>query len=368
MASQTLVICMGGNQFFGAERRIMRLPGLAARLEPGLPAYLLIKQALYRASRTNSYARPIIDELDRRGRLIVLPDRQKPLGGKNLLTLLRLVAGGAHFHLSIGANSLYGLLGKTGARITLEVTSPDRARAIPDLFSDAFFASVSTLACVSSNVANILLAGMKSRGYERFADRVQYYSSPYFEAKEHGSLDKEKLVVCASRFVDRKNVHVFAEAAARAATRLPDWRFEIYGKGELEGRIREIVAGRIAEDNYKIGYVDNLYERLKKSSLFVSLIEPDNYPSQSIMEAMTCENALLLSNTGESGRFIGSGDSLNGRLVSLDPDEIAEALVALCTDPVALRQMGTNSRTMLGVVASERNYLNDILRANAISL
>ena len=59
----------------------------------------------------------------------------------------------------------------------------------------------------------------------------------------------------------------------------------------------------------KIGRVNDISDYLMHSKIYVSLIEPDNYPSQSIFEAMYYGNALVCSNTGDSNKFINNNFS-----------------------------------------------------------
>jgi glycosyltransferase involved in cell wall biosynthesis len=56
----------------------------------------------------------------------------------------------------------------------------------------------------------------------------------------------------------------------------------------------------------------------------------ENYPSQSLLEAMACGNAVVATDVGETWRLV---DDENGIRAPPRPDAIADAIVELLTNP-----------------------------------
>lgn len=168
---------------------------------------------------------------------------------------------------------------------------------------------------------------------------------------------RENLVVFAHRLIPRKHGVTFARAAKRFLARRPDWRVSIRGEGPDAPEIARILAGEIAAGRVMTGYVADLPAELRRSRIFVSIIEADNYPSQSVVEAMVCGNALLLSDRGATRAAFFDG---NGRMTQPDEDRVLDDLTALAGDPAALDAMGLQSRHLAARRFSQQAYLEHL--------
>ena len=183
---------------------------------------------------------------------------------------------------------------------------------------------------------------------------------PFFEPRTLSGepLAKEKTIIFAHRFIPRKNALLFAKVARRFVEISPDWKVRILGKGEQKEDIVRAIAG--AEERIEVGFDTQLPEALARSRIFASLIQPDNYPSQSVMEAMMARNALLLSDTGDSGRMFFRA---NGALVKLDFDAVLEGLLHMTANMGELDSMGERSRK----IATER-FATDVYLDHLIGI
>ncbi len=181
---------------------------------------------------------------------------------------------------------------------------------------------------------------------------------PFFQPRQSTlpAGGKSDTIIFAHRFIRRKNALLFAEAASRFVQLRPGWRVRILGVGELDAEIRDAVVGM--EDRIEVGFDPNLPDALASSRIFVSLIEPDNYPSQSVMEAMAAGNALLLSDTGDSAERFMQG---NGMLTGLDVDQVLETLLVLTADDQALKAMGEQSRALAQQRFNADHYLDHLI-------
>jgi len=362
------VIWLGSSSFFGAERRLMKLANLLTVEIKEVDIYLVIPHSLYLASRENEPAKIIFDKFDLDNKLIILPHNFNIILSKRLFLLFKLMLTKTKFMLSLGAHKYFKILKLFGNKPVLEITSPDIAKGMRRRMSPKFFSSISKFICVSPNVRRILLAGMNEGGYEKYNDKVVCYQAPFFSVPEKGVFQKEKLIVSSSRMIKRKNVHLFAEAYKRIAHELPEWKVMILGSGELELDIKESLKELIEANVVEVGYNPDVTSVLKRSSLYVSFIYPDNYPSQGVVEAMSYCNALLLSNTGDSHKFIYQDEKgVNGELVSLDIDEMALKIKAFCTHYDKLLEMGGQSYKGVSLLCDKKKYLDYFLNINELA-
>ncbi len=149
-------------------------------------------------------------------------------------------------------------------------------------------------------------------------------------------------IAFASRLEPDKNPMLYLEAAREVLKEYPDVKFHLLGEGSLFSEIKEYISANGLEKNINFAFHKNPPEIFKETSIFVSLQTGTNYPSQSVLEAMACGNAVVASDTGDTGLFVNSS---NGVLVQLDKDSVVLAIKKLIAD-----KAGTN---MLGLQAAK---------------
>lgn len=101
--------------------------------------------------------------------------------------------------------------------------------------------------------------------------------------------DKSNIAVFSGALVSTKNPFLACEIMLEAITSniLPsDFSLYIFGSGELKKQIEELKKYDERYDFIIFGKQDEYFYILNKAKLFFSLQEYDNYPSQSLMEAM----------------------------------------------------------------------------------
>ncbi len=183
------------------------------------------------------------------------------------------------------------------------------------------------------------------------------FKLPFFNADLNVKLDlskKEKSIVFAHRFIARKNPLLFAKAIKRLLEDedLKEWRVYILGRGPLEVEIKKILSDEIELGQVKIMHTPRLKSYLEKSSIFVSLIEPDNFPSQSVLEAMFFGNVLTILDAGESYKFIDG----NGILVQKNLEHIVDSIRLLTQKEI--HEEAYNSRRIILEKYNCSNYIN----------
>ncbi len=356
-----LIYLLGGRFFSGAEKRLL-LTALQMPAQTGRPVGLYLNRHLHDAIA----ASPQLAAQDLAALRIVRephsPLLQRLRGGNALLRLLgrlrllRRPPAIAHFALfNLLDVLLGGLLRLRGVRVYHEITSPDVARSTAVRLLLACPRLSDGLICVSDNVLRLC----RERARPGVPLRVR--QQPYVEAPGQPAppfAERERLVLYAHRLMPRKNPLLAVEAFARLAGDYPDWQFHICGQGPQA----DAVAARIAAAGHAnlryLGYVSDLDQRIARAQVFVSLIEPDNYPSQSVLEALAAGCALLLADTGQSREKFLAAPGANGEATALDPRACAAALRRLLDDP-QLDGRGSASSAFFAAHYSQTRYLEE---------
>ncbi len=111
-----------------------------------------------------------------------------------------------------------------------------------------------------------------------------------------------------------------------------------------EGRLSEHIQSQVANSGFNNiifhGFHPNPIEILSDTSVFVSIQTTNNYPSQSVLEAMGCGNAIVATNVGDTRMFINED---NGILINLDVMELVNAIETLYLNKELRERLGKNA-------------------------
>ena len=236
-------------------------------------------------------------------------------------------------------------------KVFFEITSPDIA-ALKGFYKYFNYFKSIELICVSENVESVFKRNFPnlSRKYSVNTRRFPFFT--FQKESPKATVVKNKEVVFAHRLIERKNPKLCLEVFKEVAALKPDWVFSIYGDGPLSTYLDHEVSKFNGNNLFFKGYCANMDEILSKSLVFVSLIEPDNYPSQSILKAMEFKNALLIADTGMgSHRFIKN----NGVLSPLSKIKLVSNLLTILNNEPEFQ--GLNSKDVLQNEFSIDSYL-----------
>jgi glycosyltransferase involved in cell wall biosynthesis len=172
---------------------------------------------------------------------------------------------------------------------------------------------------------------------------------------------KEKSVVFLARFVAEKGPLLLAEAMAAVVANHPDVHFYFLGRGYLQPEIEAQVAAQQLADHVSIRFDPQPTDVLNRSAIFVSLQHFNNYPSQSLLEAMACGNAVVATDVGETHRLV---DETVGLRIEPEAPALAEALNRLLDSPDLPRLQQTARARATTEHTPERffEYINDVYR------
>jgi len=172
---------------------------------------------------------------------------------------------------------------------------------------------------------------------------------------------KEKWVVFLARFVEHKNPLLLARAIPQIVSQISDAHFFFLGRGPLQSALETLVRDLGVADYVTIRFEPHPAQILGRSSVFVSLQDRENYPSQSLLEAMICGNAIVATDVGETWRLV---DEANGFRIPPAVDDVVNAIVMLLNNP-QLAQLGLASRQcVLTQYTPERffTYMTNVYR------
>lgn len=133
----------------------------------------------------------------------------------------------------------------------------------------------------------------------------------------------------------------------------PDARFVIVGRGPLEAELKALAQSLGIMDQVRfVGFVPNveLPDWLSAMDVYVSTSLSDAGIAASTAEAMACGLPVVVTDSGENGRWIEPGS--NGFLVPVsDPAALAENLLRMIADPELRSRLGAAGRATI----QERN-------------
>lgn len=169
---------------------------------------------------------------------------------------------------------------------------------------------------------------------------------------------KENWIVFASRLEEIKNPLLLLEAinfSKSKCTKIQNYKIWILGEGELYQTLSNYKEKEQLTNVELPGYVPNPEQYLAKSKIFVSIQKNNNYPSQSLLEAMACGNSIIATDVGETRKLI---NSTNGVLIGESAEELSSVICSLISDDVLMDKLGMNARKKVLEEHNVSNYLS----------
>jgi glycosyltransferase involved in cell wall biosynthesis len=171
-------------------------------------------------------------------------------------------------------------------------------------------------------------------------------SGSFVDTKEyHADPKKNSWVVFAARLIDEKNPLLFLDAMPKVLTEIGRGvHFFILGTGNLEQIINERVQEYGIEEFVTVGFHRYVGKVLSKSIIFCSLQEHENYPSRSLLEAMSCGNAIVATDVGYTHKLV---NEFTGVRVPPSSAKVASAIIELLKNTNKTLEMGQRARQMV---------------------
>ncbi len=183
-----------------------------------------------------------------------------------------------------------------------------------------------------------ILNGIRDRGIKVRDEAVSITPCSFTDYSKCRIGDKSVFSVAFSGRLEKdKNPVLFLESALILAKKYPDILFHIMG----EGRLTSVIEDKLKEAGFPNirfhGFHPQPTDILADTSVFVSIQTTNNYPSQSVLEAMGCGNAIIASDVGDTRMFVNED---NGVLIQLNKNELVNAIEGLYLDRDHCRKLG----------------------------
>lgn len=150
--------------------------------------------------------------------------------------------------------------------------------------------------------------------------------------------DKKNNAVFAGRLIKEKNPMLFLEAInivlnEKKNERALAWKFYVLGDGPLRIDLLNYVKRNDLSSNVEFVKGDTSCF-LGNSQIFVSLQEYENYPSQSLLEAIACENVIIATDVGDTRELF--KNSYSAIFIQPKKEDLAQALEDVIKNPELL--------------------------------
>lgn len=181
-----------------------------------------------------------------------------------------------------------------------------------------------------------IIDGVKKRGIKVKNESISIAPCSFTDYSKCRIGDKSKFQVAfAGRLENDKNPLVFLSAAKILTEKYTDISFHVMGEGRLSAKVKEEVKG--FNNIIYHGFHSSPTDIFSDSSVFVSIQTTNNYPSQSVLEAMACGNAIIATDVGDTRMFINAD---NGILIDLNINELANAIESLYLNKELRERLG----------------------------
>ena len=184
--------------------------------------------------------------------------------------------------------------------------------------------------------------GVLERGLKLNTGRIRIAPCSFTDYSKCEVGKKESFEIAfASRLEPDKNPIMYLEAVKIISQKFPSLRFHLLGEGTLVYEIRDFIESNNLKSKLNFMFHKNPAEIFKETSIFISIQSFNNYPSQSVLEAMACGNAVIATDVGDTRLFV---NKENGILIKPDLQNLVNAMEQLVTNPGLLKKMGLIAR------------------------
>lgn len=221
-----------------------------------------------------------------------------------------------------------------------EVRSFDRMWASDQLVLRLFLRASHIVDALSEELYDLLL---QKKLTEESKIRI---SGSFVDTKEYQTCSqKNTWIVFAARLIDEKNPLLFLDAIPKVLTEIRrEIHFFILGTGNLEAVINQRIREEGLDKVVTVEFYRQVADVLSKSMIFCSLQEHENYPSRSLLEAMSCGNAIVATDVGYTYKLVNEFTGI--RVPDLSSD-VALSIINLLKNPDKTLEMGKQARRLV---------------------
>jgi GalNAc-alpha-(1->4)-GalNAc-alpha-(1->3)-diNAcBac-PP-undecaprenol alpha-1,4-N-acetyl-D-galactosaminyltransferase len=167
------------------------------------------------------------------------------------------------------------------------------------------------------------------------SDKISISPGSFTDYDKFKPREKENIIVFAGRLISEKNPKLFIESIneiinIRKNKVAKEWRYYIMGEGPLKKNLIEYV-NKQGLDRYITFTSGDTSNILSVSKIFMSLQPYDNYPSQSVLEAIASKNYIVATDVGDTRRFLSDEFS---HLIQPSITSLSDALIEIINNDI----------------------------------
>lgn len=171
---------------------------------------------------------------------------------------------------------------------------------------------------------------------------------------EHYKANSKK-IVSIGRLTYQKNYTLLIESFALFCQKYNDYKLEIYGKGELESTLRELVETLGIEDKVIFeGFRSDVHEQIADAAMFVISSDYEGL-SNALLEAMAMGLPCISTDSPPGGARMVITDGENGLLVPVgNKKKLTEAMDLIASNMDFAEKMGKKAAKMREMLSEEK--------------
>lgn len=147
---------------------------------------------------------------------------------------------------------------------------------------------------------------------------------PYWDLDQ-----SKKRIIAVNRITKQKNLPMLIKAFDLVKDKFPDYKLHIYGRGEAENEIQQLIAQLNLNSRVELkGFSNNIYEEIKKSRLYVISSDYEGL-SNSMLEALAIGIPVIATDCPIGGAKEYITDGVNGMLVNCGDIQVLSKKIEL---------------------------------------
>lgn len=262
-------------------------------------------------------------------------------------------------HMNTSASRMFRTWFNARKRVISAVTSP-RDWLEREISSPRFIKMVNSgygVDCLDSNIQSAI-----QQKFPRFIENVFVAPCSFIAADlPEKIVEKEHAITYVGRLIPEKGADLLLQVLPEVINRT-SYKIYILGNGTLKPKFEKIISENNWEDRILLTYDECPPRYMLKSEVFLSLQRDENYPSQSLLEAMFCNNAVIATNVGLTNLLVSSD---NGILINNKKDLI-DTLCCLESNYYELKGMMEKSKLVVAenhTIQRFHSYLCDLYKS-----
>lgn len=158
------------------------------------------------------------------------------------------------------------------------------------------------------------------------------------------NISREKKIIALGRLTEQKNFPMLIRAFKKFNRKYPEYTLDIYGQGELENDLKDLVINLGLSESVNFhGYINDLYNKICSASIYVSSSNFEGI-SNSMIEALAMGVPSICTDCPVGGAAMMIQDGINGLLIPVgDENALYAAMCKIASDESFSRKLSNEA-------------------------